>query len=182
MSPEIRSLLPAVAEALYAQSTHPGLAEERYEQGVRRGELPPEALYPEGRKEYCETSEEVGRHYVDRQLEEELRYGAIEWEAVGAEEPSVTNKRYRRYRNLCDQEWQRMVEGKQAARDNFHRPLLAMLLVVATALTFGELYVAMWCAVVGGLVTTFLVWPRRGRNLITEKGFDGFVRSFSKKR
>lgn len=181
-SPEIRNLLPALAEALDAQSTRLGLAEEMYEQGARRGELPPEALYPEGREEYCEGFEEAGRHFVDRQLEEELRYGAIEFGKIDSSKLSVKNKRYHKYRNLCDQEWQRMVEGKQAARDNFHRALLATLLVVATALISRELYVAMWCAVVGGLVTTFLVWPRRGRNLITETGFDGFVRSISKKR
>lgn len=182
MSPEIRNLLPAVAEELYAKDMHPGRAEELYEQNVHRGELPPEALSAEGRKEYCETFIQGARHFVDRQLEEELRYGAIEFGDIDSPKLSVKNKRYHKYRKLCDQEWQRMVEGKQAARDNFHRALLATLLVVATALISRELYVAMWCAVIGGLVMTFLVWPRRGRNLITEEGFDGFMRSILKKR
>lgn len=182
MSPEIRSLLPAVAEALLAESAPPGRAEELYEECVRRGELPPEALSAEGRKEYCEVSTEGARHFVDRQLEEELRYGAIEFADIGSTPLSVMNKQYHKYRNLCDQEWQRMVEGKQAARDNLHRPLLVTLLFVATALISRQLYVAMWCGVIGGLVTTILVWPRRGRNLITETGLDGFMRSISKKR
>jgi hypothetical protein len=182
MSPEIRSLLPAVAEALYAEYTHPGLPEKMYELSVRRGGFPPETLSAEARKEYCEKFIQGTRHLVDRKLEEELRYGAIEFGDIDSPKLCAKNKRYHKYRKLCDQEWQRMVEGKQAARDNFHRALLATLLVVATALISRELYVAMWCAVLGGLVMTFLVWPRRGRNLITEKGVDGFLRSILKKR
>lgn len=122
------------------------------------------------------------RHFVDRQLEEELRYGAIEFGDVDSPRLSVKNKRYQKYRRLCNQEWQRMVEGKRAASDNLYRALLVTLFVVAAALISRELYVAMWCAVIGGLVMTFLIWPRRGRNLITEKGFDGFWKSISKKR
>jgi len=196
MGPEIRSLLPAVAEELHAKDRDPRRADDWYEECVRRGEFPPEAVYPEGRMEYREGVIKANRHYVDRKLLEELRYGAIEFDEIDLPKPSVTDKRYlkrhrkylkhrnlkyRKLRNLCDQEWQRMVEGKQAAKDNLHRVLLPTLLVVATALISGGLYVAMWCAVIGGMVTTFLIWPRRGRNLITETGFDGFARSISKK-
>jgi hypothetical protein len=182
-SPEITSLLPAVAEELYAQDERPGLAERDYEEGVRQGVFPPEDVYPEGRKEYSEERIEADKYFVDEQLKEKLRYGAVGFEGLGPANPTnplvkkwqfnkcvrLRQKRYRKYRNLCDQEWQRMVEGKQAARDNLHRVLLATLLVVATALISGKLYVAMWCAVIGGLVTTFLVWPRRGSNLNTSE-------------
>jgi hypothetical protein len=181
-SPEIRGLLPAVEEVLYAQYAHPGIAEKMYQEAVRQGEFPAEALTAEAHKEYCETFIQGTRHHVNRELEEELRYGAIEFGDIDSRKLSVKNKRYHQYRNLCDQEWQRMVEGKEAARDNFHYPLLATLLIAATALISGQLYAATGSAVVGGLVTTFLVWPRRGRNLITDTGFDGFIRSISKKR
>jgi hypothetical protein len=181
MSPEIRKQLPAVAEALYAKDTHPGLAEKMYEQNVHRGEFPPEALSAEARKEYCETFIQATRHFVDRQLEEELRYGAIEFGDIDSPKLSLKNKRYHKYRNLCDQEWQRMVEGRQTARDNFHRAVLVTLLFTAAALLLTSVRIAMWCVVVGGLVTTLLIWPRRGRNRINEEGFDGFLKSISKK-
>ena len=181
MSPEIRKQLPAVAEALYAKDTHPGLAEKMYEQNVHRGEFPPEALSAEARKEYCEMFIQATRHFVDRQLEEELRYGAIEFGDIDSPRLSLKNKRYHKYRNLCDQEWQRMVEGRETARDNFHLAVLVTLLFTAAALLLMSVRIAMWCVVVGGLVTTLLIWPRRGRNRVNEEGFDGFLKSISKK-
>lgn len=181
MSPEIRGQLPAVAEALCAQAQRPGLAEEMYEQGigqaVRRGDFPA-GVSAESREEYCVTFEAAGRHFANRQLDEELRYGAIEFGDVDAPKLSLKNKQYRKYRALCDQEWERMVEGKQIARDNFHRATLVTLLLTASALLLTTVRIAMWCAVIGAIVTTILVWPRRGRNRIADEGFRGFMRAF----
>ena len=182
MSPEIRGQLAVVAQALYAEAERPGLAEKMYEetvrQGMHRSDFAPETLAEESRKKYCVTFAEAGRHFVNRQLDEELRYGAIQFGDVDAPKLSLKNKRYRRYRDLCDQEWQRMVEGKQTARDSIYRPALATLIFTALALAFTTVRVAMWFAVIGGLVSTLMIWPRHGRNRIAEEGFDGFVKTF----
>ncbi|SRR6266446_442391 len=167
-SPEIQGQLPAVAEELYqehAKYPRPPL---------------PDGLSAEEREAYLESFNKGSRHYVRRRLEEDLRYGAIEFSDIDSPKLSVKNKRYHKYHDLCDQEWQRMVEGKEAARDNFHRAILVTLLFTASALLLTSVRIAMWCAVIGTCVTTLLIWPRRGRNRIKEEGLDGFLKGISK--
>ncbi|HXN51061.1 MAG TPA: hypothetical protein VN943_03925 [Candidatus Acidoferrum sp.] len=139
----IRSRSPEI----YSQ-TH-AVVEQLYEERANKDEFFFDALSGE---EVLERVERARRRARER-LDEEIRYGAISIDEIHSPQPWVA---YNRYHDISDQEWQLMVEGEQTRR-NPRYALLATLLVVATAMAFRELYVAMWCAVIGGLLTTFLV-------------------------
>jgi hypothetical protein len=106
-----------------------------------------------GAEEVAERVERA-RHHARERLDEQIRYGAISRDEINSPQPWVE---YNRYHDICDREWRLMVEGNKR-KEMLRYATLAMLLVVATALTFRELYIAMWCAVIGGLVTTFLAF------------------------
>lgn len=102
-------------------------------------------------------SEWSDRNYR-KMLEENLRYGAIDMEDVNSPSPWV---KYNLYNELCDQGWKLMVEKKQKTMGREKKLLYGVqttLIVVAAALTLTDVYVAMWCAIIGGLATTFLGW------------------------
>jgi len=139
VSPEIESLLPAVVEQLYEQ---------------RASEDP--FFYDALSVEELEERVTTVRNHARKRLDEELRYGAICISKIDSPRPWVE---YNRYRDLCDREWRRIVE-ENSARSKLSYALLTTLVIAAAALLFTNVRIAMWCAVVGGLVMAFFLLGR----------------------
>jgi hypothetical protein len=96
-SPEFQKLLPAVAEKLYEE---------------RANESP--YFYEASSAEELLERFASARHNAEKRLEEEVRYGAIEMAEIDSAQPWVECNRYH---DLCDREWQVIVEGKPTGFD-----------------------------------------------------------------
>jgi hypothetical protein len=158
----IRSRSPEIYNQTHA------VVEQLYEERANQDPYFYDALSAENLKERVEGA----RHRARKRLDEQIRYGAICINEIDSPQPWVE---FNRYHDLCDQEWQMMIEGQQT-RGNPLYVLLVTLLAVATALTFRELYVATWCGVIGGLLTTFLAWPRDDKKQMSGEEVDQILR------
>jgi hypothetical protein len=120
-NPEIRNQTEAVAEQLYEQSA---------------GEDP--FFYDALSAEELEDRIEQTKRYARQHVNEQLRYGAICIDEINSPRPWVE---YNQYHDLCDREWQVMVDGK--SRSSFiqefldlpwHNRLLGILLLAFVGL------------------------------------------------
>ena len=98
-SPEIYSQTHAVVEQLFEE--HTSKDKEPYFYDAQSAE------------EILDRVERARRH-ARKRLDEEIRYGAICMEEIDSPQPRVE---YCQYRDLCDREWQLMVEGEQMRRN-----------------------------------------------------------------
>jgi hypothetical protein len=123
-SPETHSQTDAVVEQLYQE----------------RANRDP-FFYDALSAEEVEERVEGARRHARKRLDEEIRYGAISMDEIDSPQPWVE---YNLYHDICDLEWRLLVDGERTRRSSRYAPL-AILLVVATVLALGELFIAMWC-------------------------------------
>ena len=149
------------------------LVEKLYEEYANESPFFYDALSAEDLEERFEAT----RRRARRRVEEQIRYGAICIDEIDSPLPWVE---YGHYRELCDEEWQAMVDGRWSKTK---RPylLIAGLLCASLTLATGALYVAAWCGVIVGLIAVFRSWPQPRSKATTGKQMEQSLRSMSKK-